>query len=82
MDYEFDYCLKFISCKDNQVIAAAFHKYIQNGILYNIKPYNIFENYYEDSQALVEITDGFIGSNCYCNTNAFISQKYTSYPGQ
>ena len=75
MDYEVDYCLKFTSSKDNQVIAAAFH-------LYNIKPYNIFENYYEDSQALVEITDGFIGNNCYCNTNAFISQKYTSLPGQ
>jgi hypothetical protein len=82
VEYELESCLKFRLPKNGQLVATAFHKYINNGILYNIKPFNHYENQYEDSLALIEITDGFIGSNCYCNTNVYISQKYTDQPGQ
>lgn len=53
IDYEIEYCLKFRLSKSRQVVATAFHKYINNGILYNLKPYNQYEQQYEDSLALV-----------------------------
>jgi hypothetical protein len=39
-DYEIESCLKFRLPRTGELVAAAFHKYINNGILYNIKPYN------------------------------------------
>jgi hypothetical protein len=63
-------------------IATIWQKQISNGLLYNIRHYNGYERKHDESVALVEITDSYIGNNCYCNTNVFISQKFCTQPGQ
>jgi hypothetical protein len=63
------------------LLATIWKKTICNGTLFNLRQYNNYELKYEDSLALIEVADGYIGNNCYCNTTAYLSQKYSKVPG-
>ncbi len=71
--FETDYCLKMRIGEKGEILATIWQKNIANGLLYNLKEYNQYERKHEESQALIEITDGYIGNNCYCNTSVYLS---------
>ena len=72
---------RYVLARNEQTIAVSFLKKTVDGIVLNMKPYNKYENVYEECMSLIEISDGFVGNSCFCNTNVFVSQKYTSNPG-
>jgi hypothetical protein len=65
-----------------EIVATIWQKQISNGLLYNIRHYDPYEGKHDESVALIEITDSYIGNNCYCHTNVFISPKFSMQPGQ
>lgn len=81
MVFEKNYCLKVRLGEQGEHIATVWHKNSSSGILYNVRQYNHYEAKYEDSLALIEVSDGYIGDNCYCNTTVCLSQKHSSLPG-
>ena len=81
ISFEKDYCLKIRMGESRQLLATMWKRSTHSSTLFNLRLYNSYEDIYDDSLALIEVADGYIGNFCYCNTIAHISQKYSNISG-
>ena len=68
ISFEKDYCLKIRMVDSGDLLATIWKRTTHSSTLFNLRLYNSYEKSYNDSLALIEVGDGYIGNFCYCNT--------------